>query len=374
MHERAGTYGQPLTALPLRIEPLQAIRVSATQEPLSQGEEIVAAKVPDLLHLIERLYALEQPLDSWMTGVAHAAFADGHALGMGAVFYDIRERAISLDHVLGIGISETLSHWGDASHRDPGNVPIIRHNYRSRLCGLQSELTQGRMPDAFVEQMASEGFNDAIMLNGLDTSGIGLALYFFGRDLTFDAEYRAAYERLSVHLSNAYRLYRRLHSQPQPAVERARAIFSDRGKLKDMREPLSNGTVEGMKKAMAERRWALGPVRKNAPREAIEAWKALVRGRWALVDHFESDGKRYILAQDNTHEIEPTPSLSAREQQVVELAALGRSNKVIAYELGIAHATVRVLMNRAMNKLEVRTREELIALVVERERTPRQVH
>jgi DNA-binding NarL/FixJ family response regulator len=39
--------------------------------------------------------------------------------------------------------------------------------------------------------------------------------------------------------------------------------------------------------------------------------------------------------------------LSDREKQVVALASLGRSNKLIAYELGIAHATVRVLFARA---------------------------
>jgi DNA-binding NarL/FixJ family response regulator len=36
-----------------------------------------------------------------------------------------------------------------------------------------------------------------------------------------------------------------------------------------------------------------------------------------------------------------------REQQVVALATLGRTNKFIAYELGLAHSTVRVLMARA---------------------------
>src|SRR5262249_14956466 len=38
------------------------------------------------------------------------------------------------------------------------------------------------------------------------------------------------------------------------------------------------------------------------------------------------------------------PALSAREQQALAAAAQGRSNKEIAYELGIAHSTVRVLL------------------------------
>jgi DNA-binding NarL/FixJ family response regulator len=42
-------------------------------------------------------------------------------------------------------------------------------------------------------------------------------------------------------------------------------------------------------------------------------------------------------------------------------AHLGHSNKVIAYELGLAASTVRVLVHRAARKLGANTREEAIA-------------
>ena len=44
---------------------------------------------------------------------------------------------------------------------------------------------------------------------------------------------------------------------------------------------------------------------------------------------------------------------------VVGLLALGHSNKVISYELGLAWSTVRVLVHRAARKLGVGTRKEL---------------
>jgi DNA-binding NarL/FixJ family response regulator len=53
--------------------------------------------------------------------------------------------------------------------------------------------------------------------------------------------------------------------------------------------------------------------------------------------------------------------LSDRERQVVSLATLGRTNKMIAYELGLAHSTVRVLMARASAKLHTGSRHELVA-------------
>lgn len=49
--------------------------------------------------------------------------------------------------------------------------------------------------------------------------------------------------------------------------------------------------------------------------------------------------------------------MSPREEQVLAHAALGHSNKLIAYELGLAHSTVRVLLARASAKLGARGRE-----------------
>jgi DNA-binding NarL/FixJ family response regulator len=42
--------------------------------------------------------------------------------------------------------------------------------------------------------------------------------------------------------------------------------------------------------------------------------------------------------------------LSPRETQIVQLLDLGRTPKEVAFELGIANATVRVLLSRAVKK------------------------
>lgn len=84
---------------------------------------------------------------------------------------------------------------------------------------------------------------------------------------------------------------------------------------------------------------------------------ALGRGWW-LLDSFDSDGRQYVVAARDTVSNE-RPDLSPREAQVVGLLALGHSNKVISYELGLAWSTVRVLVHRAARKLGVGTRKEL---------------
>ena len=45
-------------------------------------------------------------------------------------------------------------------------------------------------------------------------------------------------------------------------------------------------------------------------------------------------------------------NLTAREGQGVSMLAGGRTRKEVAYALGIAHSTVRVLYSRAVKKLE----------------------
>jgi DNA-binding CsgD family transcriptional regulator len=58
---------------------------------------------------------------------------------------------------------------------------------------------------------------------------------------------------------------------------------------------------------------------------------------------------------------QPAPTaLTERERQIVTLAAAGQHNKLIAYNLGISHSTVRVLMARAAKRISARSREELI--------------
>jgi DNA-binding CsgD family transcriptional regulator len=59
-----------------------------------------------------------------------------------------------------------------------------------------------------------------------------------------------------------------------------------------------------------------------------------------------------------------SPSLrrpfSVREREVVALAVTGHENKDIAYRLGLAYSTIRVLMARAASKIGAKSRQELI--------------
>jgi len=101
------------------------------------------------------------------------------------------------------------------------------------------------------------------------------------------------------------------------------------------------------------------------PDAALELWRGLVAGRWSLVDHFESDGRRYLVARRNDPDVPSAPLLSRREAQVAGYAALGHGNKLIAYELGLAVSTVATHLAAAQRKLGLRSRLELAPMAAQ---------
>ncbi len=105
---------------------------------------------------------------------------------------------------------------------------------------------------------------------------------------------------------------------------------------------------------------ARGELRRTDPDEALKIWKALVQGRWSVVDWFDSDGRRFVLALPNPPDVIDPRGLTEREMQVVTYAVYAHSNKMIAYQLGISRPRVSSLLQSAMKKLSIRTHAELV--------------
>jgi DNA-binding CsgD family transcriptional regulator len=89
-----------------------------------------------------------------------------------------------------------------------------------------------------------------------------------------------------------------------------------------------------------------------------------------LVDHFESDGKRFIVALENAPLTSTLSALSPAERTVVAHAARGLSTKEVGYALGITDSTVRVLIMRAARRCGVKTRGDLFKLAEPKEASP----
>lgn len=93
---------------------------------------------------------------------------------------------------------------------------------------------------------------------------------------------------------------------------------------------------------------------------ALELWRGLLEGRCSMVDWFDHDGRRYVLARRNPPHSKDPRSLTERESNVCAGVCLGESNKSISYRLGISRSRVSTVLRSAMRKLGVKTRPQLV--------------
>lgn len=206
----------------------------------------------------------------------------------------------------------------------------------------------GKRDDALIER---------IVLSALDPFGTGVGFVIPRRVLARRPPSRgetAIWGRVAAHLAAAHRL----RSSEHP-IE---AVVSPGGRVLDATGPARDIVARDALRAAAISQDRVRS-RRGRPQDADEAteqWRALVSGRWSLVDQFESDGRRFLVARVNERGSTRVAALTARETQVVELAALGHANKLIAYELGLSVATVARTLARAATKLGASTRVELI--------------
>jgi len=89
-------------------------------------------------------------------------------------------------------------------------------------------------------------------------------------------------------------------------------------------------------------------------------WAAVGCGDWSLIDRFERDDRFWLVAYRHETPSKDPRCLAAREREVVELAARGETNRRIGMALGIAVGTVAGQLSRALAKLGLSDRNDLV--------------
>lgn len=318
----------------------------------------------DFLRLLEAAYQQDQPRDAWCAGLLTAAAFLDRGAGLGLVLYDLSSGTdIRVEALDGLNLTADWKAAGMQMHADPRLVPGIIQSYRQVQCATMGEFRAGfsAARSATEHYYDPNRVQDALFINGLDCSGKGCSLQLFSHEtISLSLEERELYCLLAIHLNAAYRLQRRKGSVtdrsdgPEALLRASGSVVHAQGAaaLPDSLSDLSAAVVR--------RESARGSKPLLPPLPALERCDALVSARWTLVDEYEDNGQRFVVARVNPPEPRSPAALSARERQVASLAALGRSNKLIAYELGLAHSTVRVLISRACEKLGVKSRAELV--------------
>jgi DNA-binding CsgD family transcriptional regulator len=208
----------------------------------------------------------------------------------------------------------------------------------------------------------TEEFGISILGDGIlafEPTGTGAVMFGFTRDPSDrTAQEKSRWAQATVHIATALRLRRALRS-----ISEEEAILSPDGKCEHA-EPPAQGRAsrESLREAVKAIDKARGRTRRQDQDEALAIWKGLCSGRWSLVDRFESDGRRYVVAFRNDPRLRDPRALTEREKQIASYAALGHSNKLIAYALGISESSVGWYLSQVRRKLGAKSRADLVRL------------
>jgi len=338
-----------------------------------------ALHVADVLSILESAYCLDGTEAEWSSkllvtldrtmGVGLSAFACGfRGTARGAITIE-RESAAVLRQA-----PEAVSAIFDGLTTALPRSLVSGIAARQRTqCMLTSEVDpNGALP--YRQRLARDGIVDGLNISCMDINreGFLISLGLSGRT-QLDQATRRNLQRIAVHILAARRVRKRLSVSGERAAAAPRsdadpdAVLSAEGavlhadgeaKLAVARRALTQA-VRNVEKARSS-------LRQDADR-ALSLWRGLVSARWTLIDRFQSNGTRYVVARHNPSCSSGRVELTPAEQAVVAYTARNYSTKETAYALGISDSTVRVLLMRAARRLGARNREELLDM--ERRRT-----
>ena len=311
------------------------------------------------LRLVEAAYRVADETEGWLAGVLEAAtpLADRGG-GLQAYTYAIpAPRTLSVQSRL-VTTAPTPVGFSAIMRDAPLPPPLVPGFYctapaigtlREHGRALRIEDHPEHQP---FEIMRAFGMHDMVGIVAYDPAGFGL-LMCAPADRVLAPLERAEVERwelLRAHLLAGLRLQRAFGLAPDPA-----AVIDPTGRVVH-----AEGTARGVAARDALRRRAMEIDRartaagRSDPEGSLRAWMGLVEGRWSLVDVFDRDGRRFFIARRNDSPLRLPRPLSARERQVLAFAALGYSNKQIAYTLGLAPSTISSHLRTGMRRVGVR--------------------
>ncbi|MBE7484972.1 MAG: helix-turn-helix transcriptional regulator [Polyangiaceae bacterium] len=315
----------------------------------------------DFVSVIEAAYAAEPCELSWLEGiVSNMDTVFGSRLPIIAYVVDASDpSAFRAGTVVTRGMAEARVEETFALNRAHGPAVVRRIYATSPQVVLLSEVLPSirPTPGARMRRLLYEvGTADVLALRGYSLDRRGVALCATLPTLrVVPRTTRATLGRVARHLATGYRLRSQRSQQPE-------AILSPTGRI-DHAEPCAQDrrSLHELVEATNRISVARGRLRRESPERAVELWRALVSGRWSIVETVERDGKRFLLARRNELGVAHSRALTQSQAEVLALAAAGHSNGAIAYELGLSAARVSRALREGLARLGLRSRAELLA-------------
>jgi DNA-binding CsgD family transcriptional regulator len=363
------------------------------------GEPSRSLRSEDVLGLLDVAYQAHASPQAWLKNVAQAALPIvGFGFGLQAYLYDGPSPERFVMHApVGVGLRPEWEgvwrkNWWDVFMKpiEPQTLYAL-HGYG--VCTYATDVwdtATSRIPDyaTYLDRLARTGYGrtharyirgvgkpqgqtlfypDSFNLICADGTGRGVVLLanLPSAIRPFSPEQLHLLGRIANHLAAGLRLQRdKAQAGPGEHLGAAELILGVGGRVAHATGAAKNTEMRGvLRQTMLE---VLRSRKGRLPADSVlEYWRALHHGRWSVLDQFDTDGKRFVVARPNTPDIAGIRSLalSEREGQVARLAEAGHSNKTIAYELGLSESTVATHVRRIMVKIGARSRVGLVTLL-----------
>lgn len=328
-------------------------------------------RVEPAIEAVEASYRLTVGEQDWLAGLAHAMgpLSQGSSIIASVMHVGRRVEVVartSAPHDPGLeALTNRIERLIPMAHRRKQHVRFGCET----ASGFARSMFGGRATAAvdllYRGTLYPFGFRDVFNVQAADPAGWAVWCTMALRETTPEVHPRVVHtwKRVAVHMLAGFRLRRALGERAVGALDAAEAIFDPGGRCI---HAAGQGVEPDARDALTAAVRAVDRARRRGsgiePEEAVELWQGLFLGRWSVADVLDSDGRRYYVAVENEHEVAEDRRLTRREGQVATLAALGRDDACIAYEMGLNPSTVRTHLERSLRKLGLRERGHLIGL------------
>jgi DNA-binding CsgD family transcriptional regulator len=325
----------------------------------------------DFVRLVEAAYDLDGNEADWMRGLVDVLQPDFDR-GFGVVAFTHHRQpdgSMKVGTPVAVGPSWLAPLTLEVNSSPPQDTLSEVHGHTigsarpfatfSEMLERSSQAEARSVPER-VAQAHGLTFRDFVGIVASDPTGSGLTLGALlpERSKTTKRE-RHHFGCAAAHIAAAMRLRCALSSE----ASAEEAVLTPEGGCLHAETPAkSAGARARLRESVLKMERARGNLRKTDPAEALALWQGLCGGRWSLVDRFDSDGRRFVIARRNEPDFEDPRALSRRERQALAYAAMGYTNKYIAYALGLSPSSIAMHLGSAARKLRATSKVHLVEM------------
>lgn len=317
------------------------------------------------IDLVEAAYELDSDRTAWLERISATATKDLDR-GAGVITYVADRATMKLTSVgassVTPGLLAMLQKLNDVA---PSSV---KANFADVSRGFYSVhgtfANHAELIEFWAKEVAPLGFADGI---GVHAPAGTETLTLWSPSPRIEAiarRVKSMWTSVGAHLSAGLRLRGALGDHHDR--ERAEAIVDVSGRVKHAVGAAEVGPArEALREAVRAIERARGPLRRKSPDAALALCTGLVRGRWSLVDYWDSDGRRFFAAHPNAPSFHDPRRLREREIAALALSIEGAAPKEVAYALGISASNARAVIASGVRKLRLKSRADLRRLAIE---------